>query len=367
LNFIRYLFQLNFWFFYLPDNQLVNQQSYQHLAKVIRRLRVAVVALLIAVLIGTLGYRIIEGSSWFDAYYMSLITLSTVGYGEIIPLSHAGRVFTSFLIIFNLGLFAYAISSMASIFAEGGFTAIFRDYNMNKKINDLQRHTIVCGFGRHATEVCQELAKQMMPFVVIESDTEKTTWLREESDYLCIEGDATEDAVLIEAGIDRALALVVTLPSDANNLFIVLSARQINPNLRIISRANSFSDEMKIKRAGADHVVMPERIGGFYMATLINKPDLVEFFNLISNMGPSQVVFEEIPVADLKKEFQNRSIGDSRINISCRIPIVAVRYTNGQYHLNPLPEVVLMPDMHIVVLGDPGQMVRFREIAINRQ
>lgn len=327
----------------------------------------AIGSMALAVFIGTLGYRIIENTSWFDSYYMSLVTLSTVGFGEVIELSHTGRVFTSLLIIFNIGLFTYAISSITSIFAEGGFTAIFRDYNMNRKISSLQKHTIVCGYGRHATEVCHELAKQMMPFVIVEMDTVKTDFIRKETGYLCVDGDATEDTVLMQAGIERADALVVTLPSDANNLFIVLSARQINPDLRIISRASSASDEIKIKRAGADHVVMPERIGGFYMATLINKPDLVEFFNLISNMGPSQVVFEEIPVADLITTFQNRSIGDSKIDIACRIPIVAVRYPNGQYQLNPLPEVILQSNMHIVVLGDQVQMARFKELVMSKQ
>lgn len=364
MNVILNLLQINYWFFRIPDQQLINHNSYVRLVSIIRRLRLAAIAMLTAILVGSIGYKLIEGCSWFDAYYMSLVTLSTVGFGEVIPLSFAGRVFTSFLIIFNIGLFAYAISTITSIFAEGGFTALFRDYNMNKKIHNLQDHTIVCGFGRHAIEVCQELSKQSVPFVIIESNPEKARGLREETKYLSIEGDATEDEILLEAGIINAAALVVTLPEDADNLFIVLSARQINPNLRIISRANSPSDETKIRRAGADHVVMPERIGGFYMATLVNKPDLVEFFNLISNMGPSQVVFEEIPVAQLKAVFQNKSIEESRLAVECRIPVVAVRYANGQYELNPLPEVVLHSDMHIVVLGDPVQMAKFKETAV---
>jgi len=364
MNFILNLLQINYWFFRIPDQKLINHDSYVRLVSIVRRLRLAAIAMLTAVLVGTIGYRLIEDCTWFEAYYMSLVTLSTVGFGEVLPLSFGGRVFTSFLIIFNIGLFAYAISTITSIFAEGGFTALLRDYNMNKKIQNLQHHTIVCGYGRHATEVCQELAKQSVPFVIIEKLPEKVQKLREETQYLSIEGDATEDEVLLAAGINQAAALVVTLPEDADNLFVVLSARQINPNLRIISRANSPSDETKIRRAGADHVVMPERIGGFYMATLVNKPDLVEFFKLISNMGPSQVVFEEISVAELKEEFQNKSIENSRLAIECRIPVVAVRYANGQYQLNPQPEVVLRPDMHIVVLGDPQQMAKFKQIAL---
>ena len=167
-----------------------------------------------------------------------------------------------------------------------------------------------------------------------------------------------------EAGIANAHALIVTLPADANNLFVVMSARQLNPKLRIISRANNTADEIKIKRAGADHVVIPEQIGGFYMATLVNKPDLVEFFTLLSNMGLGQVVFEEIKVDALHARFRNKTIEASKLDKEGRLTIVAVRYPNGNYQLNPLPDTVLSKGMDIVVLGDPAQMAQFKSIAL---
>lgn len=331
----------------------------EHVKSAVRRLRFALGLMVIAVLIGTLGYRIIEHVSWFDAYYMSLVTLSTVGFGEVIPLSHWGRVFTSFLILFNIGFFAYAVSTITSIFADTEIHTFFSDFNMMQRIQQLQRHTIICGFGRHAGEVCRELAKQNLPFVVIELAPEKIETLRQDTNYLFLRGDATFDEVLIEAGIERAAALVVTLPLDVNNLFVVLSARQINPSLKIISRLNNAADETKLRRAGANHVVMPEQIGGFYMATLLNKPDLVEFFKLISNMGANQVVFEEIPVERLKAQFQNQSIAQSGIQTVTQIPILGLRYADGRYQLHPTHETVLKPDMHIVVLGDAEQIRRF--------
>ena len=338
----------------------------EHFQHAMQRLWTAIGVLVLAVLVGAVGYRLIEHIPWFDAYYMSLVTLSTVGFGEVIPLSHAGRVFTSLLIIFNIGFFAYAISTITSILTDGDIHAFFQDYRMMERIKKLQNHTIVCGFGRHSTEVCKELSKENLPFVVIETDPAKIEQLQRDTNYLFLRGDATTDEFLLTAGIEKAASLVVTLPSDASNVFVVMSARQLNPTLKIISRLNDADDEMKLRRAGANHVVMPERIGGFYMATLINKPDLVEFFNLISNMGTSRVVFEEIPVEQLKSDFQKRSIGDGGIQETTRLPIIAVRYADGRYELNPDEHTVLLPGMHIVVFGDQLQISNFGQLVMGK-
>ncbi len=351
-------------FLRLPGIQKSRRHRFERFVQTIIRLRLAVVLVLFSLLSGTVGYVTIEQYTWLEAYYMAVITLASVGFGEVHPLSPAGRIFTTFLILFNVGLFAYSISTITSIFAEGGFTNMLKEFRMNRKIEALNDHTIVCGFGRHATEVAQELAKQSMPFVVIENRPEKIEALRADTDFLFVEGDATSDEVLKEAGIQSARALVVTLPSDADNLFVTLSARQMNPGMRIISRANNAADEIKIRRAGANHTVVPEQIGGFYMATLVNKPDLVEFFNLLSNMGPSNVVFEEIQVSELKLSFQNKAMSESGLDKVGRVSIVAIRYPRGQYELNPLPSVVLHPDWHVVVLGNPEQMDAFRKIAV---
>ncbi len=346
------------------DILFTQQSRLEHVRNAIRRLRNAVGLMVFAVLLGTFGYQLIEHVSWFDAYYMSLVTLSTVGFGEVISLSHTGRVFTSFLILFNIGFFAYAVSTITSIFADSDIHSFFSDYKMMQRIQKLQQHTIVCGYGRHAGEVCKELAKQNMPFVVIELDADKIETLGRDTPYLFLRGDATMDEVLLEAGIERATALVVTLPLDANNLFVVLSARQINPDLKIISRLNNAHDENKLRRAGANHVVMPEQIGGYYMATLVNKPDLVAFFTLISNMGTNHVVFEEIAVTRLKPEFRERSIDQSGIQTKTQVPILGLQYPDGHYQLYPPVETVLKSDMQIVVLGDTKQIERFCSIVL---
>lgn len=340
------------------------QQRYQRVLRVVNRFRWAAALMLASVMTGTVGYVLIDNFPWLDAYYMSVITLASVGFGEVRPLSDAGRLFTTFLIIFNIGLFAYAISTITGIFAEGGFTKLLRDFRMNQSIELLRGHTIVCGYGRHATEVTQELMKQNIPFVIIEKSPEKLERLRDDTDYLFVEGDATTDEVLEEAGIRHAASIVITLPDDADNLFITLTSRQISPSLSIICRSNNAADEVKLRRAGANHTVVPERIGGFYMATLVNKPDLVEFFNLLSNMGPSNVAFEEVPVSHLQAQFKGKTIENCDLFRKTRAALVAIRYPSGQYELNPPPDTLLQPDWHIVVLGNPDQINDFKKKAL---
>lgn len=356
-------FQFVLLFFRLPNVKDDNRHRVRRIIVIINRLRWAVVLMIAAIAVGTAGYVFIEGYPWFDAYYMSVITLASVGFGEIHPLGFWGRLFTSFLIIFNIGLFTYSISTITGIFAEGGFTKLLREFRMHQAIQNMTGHTIVCGFGRHALEVAEELSKQGGKFVIIESDHEKADTLRTETEFLFVEGDATDDDILTEAGIERAAALVVTLPSDADNLYITLSARQMNPALRIICRAHSAADEAKLRRAGANHTVVPERIGGFYMATLVDKPDLVEFFTLLSNMGPGNVVFEEIPISDLSPRFVGKTIESCGLFRSTRVSLIAIRYADGRYDLNPLPNTMLLPDYHIVILGNMEQVADFMEQA----
>lgn len=273
-------FHFVLFFLRLPAAPGQHGQRYKRTAAVFQRFRTALLLVVGSILVGTVGYVLIEGYPWLDAYYMAVITLASVGFGEVHPLSTAGKLFTTFLILFNLGLFAYAISTITSIFAEGGFHKLIHEVRMSQRIETLEQHTIVCGYGRHGSEVALELTRQNISFLVIEHQAERVEHLRTETNYLFVEGDATHNEVLAEAGIQQAGALVITLPDDANNLFITLSARQLNPGLRIISRANGPADELKIRRAGADETVVPERIGGFYMAALVTKQDQVDFSKL---------------------------------------------------------------------------------------
>lgn len=332
---------------------------------VIDRLRLALILLVLSVFTGTVGYVIIENYPWFDAFYMSVITLASVGFGEVHPLSTAGRLFTSGLIIFNVGTFAYAISILTSTVAEGGFSKLLNDLRMNRKIEKLSGHAIVCGFGRHATEVARELHKQNIPFVVVENKFDKLDLLRKETPFLFVEGDATHEDVLEEAGIHRAASLVVTLPSDADNLFITLTARQINPALRIISRASNHADERKIIRAGANQTVVPERIGGFYMANWVNNPEMLDFYTLLSGIGPGNLIFDEVDLDLLNDAYMGIGLGESQLKATTRVNIIAMRSPNGQYELNPDDTKVLKKGWKLVILGNKEQIEHFKRLTLS--
>jgi voltage-gated potassium channel len=346
--------------FKLPENHPRFERTHQYL----RRIQIALYLLFGIITVGILGFMFIAGYSLLDAFYMTVITLSTVGYGETRALEPSGRLFTAFLIIFNLGIFAYAISNITSFIVEGDFKLLLKDYRVYEQIKKLENHVIICGLGRHGHEVMTELKMQGLPFVVIEKEEEKIEELRKEGDFLYVEGDGTHDEILEEAGIYKASALIATLGEDADNVFIVLSARQLNPKLRIISRAFNKKSEAKLYRAGADYVVLPERVGGFYMATMVQKPDVIEFMSLVSKMGSGQVMFEEFETSQLREEYQGKTIREMGIRGETGSNIIALHSREGNYIINPGPDTFVRVDMRLVVLGNRVQMDNFRKVML---
>ncbi|MBP6757002.1 MAG: potassium channel family protein, partial [Bacteroidia bacterium] len=233
--------------------------------------------------IGTVGYVIIDNYNWFDAFYMTVITVATVGYGEVQPLSHAGKTFTAFLIITSFGTFAYAVSSITKFVFDGEFNEFYKNQKLNASIEKLSDHIIICGYGRNGRQAAQVLKKHNQRFVVIESNVTITNSLNHKHSDLVIFGDGTQDEILLKAGIHRAKALITTLPVDADNVFIVLTARNLNKNLTIISRASEDNSDTKLKIAGANNVIMPDKVGGAHMASLVMKPDVIEFIDTITS------------------------------------------------------------------------------------
>lgn len=345
---MRTLFQYNY------------HPRFNRIADYLQQLRFAFFMIFVALVIGVIGFVVLEDYTLGDAFYMTIITLSTVGYGEVQDLDAPGRVFTSFLIIFNLGTFAYAVSTISAFFIEGNFKLLLKDYNVFQKVRNLENHVIVCGAGRHGHEVMEELQNQGTPFVMLDKDDNKIEELRSENEVLYLDGDATHDELLLEAGIEKAAALISVLGEDTDNLFVVLSARQLNPNLTIISRAVTEQVESKLKRAGANYVVRPERIGGFYMATLVSKPDAVEFFNILSNMGSVQIDFEEVESNQLKPEFQGKTIQEMNIRSLTGANVIAIHDDEGRYIINPSPDTFIRTGSKLVILGDGKQMGAFR-------
>ena len=325
-----------------------------------RKLYLAIGMVLLVLLVGIVGYYTIEDYSLLDSVFMTVITVATVGYREVKELDDAGKIFTSFLIIFSIGTFAYAISVITRYVIEGEFQTYFRHYKVNKEILKLKDHVIVCGFGRNGRQACEQLRSGNEKFVAIESNPKIIAALHEDESILFIEGDATNDDVLLEAGLERAKALITALPIDAANVFVVLTARDRNPNLKIISRASDDASEHKLKRAGANNVIMPDKIGGTHMAALVTKPDVLEFIDHIT--GRINIRLEEILYSSLPNSMRGKSIKELEIRNKTGANIIGFKTAEGDYIINPSPEMVMMPDAKLFVLGTQEQVSRFKEI-----
>ncbi|MEL6658319.1 MAG: potassium channel protein [Bacteroidota bacterium] len=331
-------------------------------------LRLAVVLLASEVLLGSLGYMYLEGFSGPDAFYMVVITISTVGFSEVQALSDTGRIFTTILIFINFGVFAYFLAVLSYFIVEGEIFKIMHINQITSRIQKLEQHVILCGFGKYGKEIANNLLEHQTPFVIIENDPEKIQLIQEmDKDILYLAGDATHDDTLMEAGIQQARGLIAALGEDSENLFIVLSSRQLSPKLTIVSRAIEERSQAKLIKAGANHVVMPENIGGFYMAMLINKPGAVEFFSFITSEYHSDMGFEELHYRDLPQAFQGRQISDMALRGQTGANIIGYRNQRGNYQVNPKPDVVLQPGEAFIVLGNEEQLRKLRAICKNGQ
>lgn len=329
--------------------------------KYFRKVYLALSLLLIIIFIGVLGFSIIEGYTLAEAIYMTIITVSTVGFNEVRPLSPEGRLFTAFLIIFSFGTFAYAISSITMYVLDGEYKRYFKDLRVKKKVDKFSGHTIICGYGRNGKQAVSELEAHHQKYVVVEFDKDLVDELRETHEIPFVDGDATYEKTLERAGIGQARALIATLPKDADNLFVVLTAREMNPDLLIISRASKDNSDKKLRRAGADNVIMPDKIGGAHMASLVIKPDVIEFMDYVMGQGTTSINLEEITFENLPKELKNKSIKELGIRDKSGANIVGFRTPEGEYVINPSPDTLIMPGAKIFVLGTIEQIDAFRE------
>ncbi|MBI3518522.1 MAG: potassium channel protein [Bacteroidetes bacterium] len=313
-------------------------------------------------IIGTIGYVIIDNYTWFDAFYMTVITVATVGYGEVAPLSHAGKLFTAFLIITSFGTFAYAVSSITKFVIDGEFNEFFKNRKLNATIDKISDHVIICGYGRNGRQAAQVLKKHHKRFVVIENSAALTSTLNHKFSELVITGDSTQDEVLIKAGILRAKAIITTLPVDADNLFIVLTARNLNKNITIISRASEDNSDTKLKIAGANNVIMPDRVGGAHMASLVMKPDVMEFIDHITAEGGDNISLEEISFERIPDELKNKTLKDLEIRNRSGANIIGYKTAMGEYIINPSADTRIIADSKLFVLGTPEQITALKKI-----
>lgn len=314
------------------------------------------VIILLLFVVGIVGYMFVEGLSFADALYMTVITISTVGYGEVRPLSPEGRLFTVALIMTSFGSFAYTITELTKYVIDGEFRRLLLHLRVDRSISKLKEHTIICGFGRNGKQAYQTLTENGIRCVVVEQKKELLQDLIETDKILYVEGDATHDDVLIRAGIKEARALITTLPNDADNLFVVLTARVTNPKLKIISRASEDNSDAKLRHAGVDNVIMPDRVGGAHMAQLVIKPDVVEFIDMLTGQAKVDTHIEEIPCGALPASYVGQNLRELNVRQNWGANIVGFKTAEGEYIFNPSPETRIQPHSKLFVLGTSKQI-----------
>lgn len=318
--------------------------------------------LFLLIFLGTLGFVFIADYQWVNALYMTVITISTVGFKEVEPLDSDAKIFTIFLIITSITIFGYIISVITDYIANNKFIEELKFKQVQKKIQRLENHTIVCGFGRNGKQAMARLKSYEKGCVIIESDPELIEEIELDGSMLYIRGDATNDEVLLAAGIDRASSLITTLPSDADNLYVVLSARQLNSECTIVSRASIDTSDKKLKVAGADNVIMPDKLGGAHMASLVITPDVIEFIDRLSIEGESSSNIEELIIEDLPKEYTNKSILDLDLRKRTGCTVIGFKTPDREYIINPDASTVLVPKSKLIVIGNPEEINKLNKL-----
>ena len=311
------------------------------------------IAILAIVAIGTVGYMIIEKWSFSDAIYMAVITLSTVGFQEVHPLSTAGHYFTIILILGGTGTMLYAVSAIVQYLLEGNLANIIGRRRMKVEISKLKGHTILCGYGKVGKEVARVFKNEKTPFVVIESD-EKTCAKATSDGFLCLNMNAVNDEALKEAGIMTAKALVAALGSDADNLYVTLSAKSLKPDIFVVSRIDNEESEAKLKRAGADRTMSPYGIGGRRLAMMTLKPLVVDFVDTTMDRQEKEFTLEDVNVMK-GSSMDGISVRESMKRVNGG-HILAIKKKSGQLITNPPPETIIAEGDELVLMGTPDQL-----------
>jgi voltage-gated potassium channel len=319
-----------------------------------RRLAYIVASLGLAVITGTVGFMLVEGYPLFDAFYMTLITISTVGYHEIHPLSHAGRIFNSFLIIFGVTTMFFAIGAMTQSIIELELGEYFGKRRAKRMIDKLEKHFIICGFGRVGRNAAHELKRAGVPFVIVDKNPERVEKAMMAA-MLAVAADSTRDDTLRSVGVERARGLVSALATDADNLFVILSAKNLNPNLYVATRAGEEEAEDKLRRAGADAVFAPYTTAGYRLAQAVLRPHVFQFFDVATKSMGLDVIIEQVRVPE-SSEYVSRSLEQTNIRRDLGVIVLAIRKGDGRMVFNPPAETVISGSDHLIVMGEPKNL-----------
>lgn len=324
------------------------------------KIYLALTLMLMVLAFGVLGYRFVSDYSWVDAFYMTIITVTTVGFSEVRPMGPEGKIFTIILIVTSVFIVGFAISVITEYMLSRNSLQLLKKKKMKNIIENLNQHVVVCGFGRNGMQAAERLKAYKKPFVVIEKD--KDVIERYGDDILFIEGDANDDDILLVAGIERAQYLIATLPDDAANLFVVLSARQLKKDLFIISRASLVTSQKKLFLAGANKVIMPDKIGGDHMASLVVMPDLITFMDKLSVEGENTTNLEEVAIEDFSNQIECNSLRDLDLRRKTGCTIIGYISPDGEYTINPEADLKLQPKSKVIVLGRPEQIKKLNKM-----
>jgi voltage-gated potassium channel len=319
-----------------------------------RQLRLAVALLALVLAVGTAGYTIIEGWNAWDAFYMTVISITTAGFDEVHPLSHGGQVFTTFLLIGGVGSAFYALSLVAAEVIEGRLHPRSEERRRARMINELKDHFVVCGGGRIGLIVAEEFHRQRVPFVVIDRDAEAVHEVLVRG-YLAVQADASREDMLGKLRIDRARGLIAALGSDAENVYTILSARGLRPDLLVIARADSEDAERKLLKAGATRVISPYQIGAAQIAQTALRPAVVDFVQLATSSENLELAMEQVGIARTSP-LVDRSIVDASLRQRYGVIVVGIRRLDGRMEFNPPPDAVMRAGDQLVVLGPPDQL-----------
>ena len=329
----------------------------------IERIRTGAVVFGVTVFVATAGYVFLFQRTWIDALYLVVITVTSVGFTDSFdergPPSDGEQLFTIGVIVFGLTAGAYAMGGFLQLMTEGEIQRALGKRRMNKDIERLSNHIIVCGFGRIGRILTKSLKDQNRPFVILEKSAEHVADA-EADGYLILSGDATEEDLLLDAGIERASSLVTTLPKDADNVFITLTARGMNADIQIIARAEYRSTEKKLLQAGANRVVMPASTGAIQMSQMITRPNTADFFELIADRTQLNLEFDEIIVSPGNKLI-GKTVGEAEAHRTHGLLVLAVKRTDGEMIFNPSSEFVFSDGDTMIVIGEPNDIDQFEK------
>ena len=325
-----------------------------------KHIAVAIFFSIVILAIGTVGYMLIEGWSLLDALYMTVITYSTVGYGEIHSISEIGRLYTIFLIFLGVGFFLYVAGAVIQFMVEGKIRTVLGRRKLDRKINRLKNHYIICGYGRIGKVICETLKRSPIDLVVIES-SEKLVPEMDTDHMLYLWGDASDESLLLQAGIQRARGLVAALGTDAENVFLVLTARQLAPKILITARASDMDVSKKLHAAGADIVESPYEMGALRMAQRITRPTVTTFLDFAFGSTKTDIQMEEIPIVP-DSSLNNVMLKDSGIRQNFNLIIIAIKKPDGRMIFNPSFEARITSGDTVIAVGESENLQNLEKI-----